>query len=1364
MQIAEAYIPMDRRQALAQNKTLPDRTHGSVLFADISGFTPLTEALGQELGQQRGAEELTRILNEVYSALVAEVHRYGGSVLSFSGDAITCWLDQDEGLRGTACALNMQGVMAGFASFETPGGTEVSLGIKTAVVTGPVRRFIIGDPKIQLMDALAGSTLDLVAAAEHQADRGDVIVSADIAEKFSQQLTIGEWRTDEEIGKRFATVLGLTEAVAATPWAELSDTLSEEQARTWLWPTIYDRLQSAQGQFLAEMRLATAVFLQFTGLDYDEDDKAGKKLSAYVASVQAIIAQYEGTLLQLTIGDKGSYLYAAFGAPVAHDDDPARAVAAALALRSVPQHLDFIKDIRVGVAQGQMRAGAYGSPKRQTYGVIGDKVNLSARLMGISPVGDVRTDFEVYRRAQNRWQFDVLEPTKVKGKSGLIRVYRPTGETAVTRTRTESKMIGRQEEFAQTLTALETAVAGETRVLIIEGEGGIGKSRLAFELLDETRQRGIICFWGEGQSIEQHTPYRVWREIFGTYFGLDNIADMAERHHRVEAVVRESVPEQLYRLPLLNDILNLELPETELTLAMPPELRQESLVVLLINLLRAWARERPLILMLEDAHWLDSLSWEFTVQVVRALQTSRDPMLLLIVNRPVDAHSTAGQNMATLEAMPITQKIVLGNLTQDETVTLVTTRLGLRDDGLPPALADLVRTRADGNPFFAQEVVFTLRDQDILDIVPDPSGEFNLCVVKGDLEQVATALPDTIQGLILARIDQLTLEQQLMLKVAAVIGRTFAYTPFQHLYKQYATVVQEKIRGELNELNSRDLTELDTVGPPDIVYIFKHIITQEVAYQTLLFGQRKEMHQKVAAWYVEAYGEFDEDGQIVILPSAAFVLSLLVHHYHHAEDRLRECHFARLAGEQAARQYANEEAVRYFDRALELTDKGDVDGRYQLYFAREALYDLEGKREEQAKDLQALAQLAETMDDELKMAQVALRQAHYARMMGEQTAVLTAVQNGIQFAAQAQNPSVEAEGYFIWGTSLRQQGKYEDAIGKLRQAVDLAQQSQNQSVEADGLLQLGVTNFFLNQSETAVRYMEQARTIFQAKKDRRGESGCLMMLGNINTAQGNYLASQTNYSQALNLSRMIGHRMGESIILGNLGVNYNYLGDYEAARDSQQQALSIAQEIGDLEGQSFAYVNLSLIYHMLDENEQVLATGEQALALQQAINDRRNEAYTLTYQGHALAALGRMTEAATAYQQAKEIRQELGEDSLVMDDLAGLARVAMANGNEDEANAYVTEILNWIEEHGIEGIEYPLQVYLTCYRVLHQTAQGDDEKLARAKTILFTAHEHLQNQAEAIKDEEQRMQYLLHIPFNRAIMAAWQREQKTSGQ
>jgi class 3 adenylate cyclase len=210
MESTAAYIPMDRRQAMSRGQDLPDRTQGAALFADISGSTPLTEALVQELGPRRGTDELTRQLNLVYETLIAEVHRYGGSVITFSGDATTCWFDGDGGQRAIACGLGMQETMDQFAEVETPSGSTVSLAMKAAVATGPVRRFLVGDPEIQRMDVLAGATLDRMAAGEHQAERGEVIAEGNTVTWLGEQVMVAEWREDAEINERFAVVSELT--------------------------------------------------------------------------------------------------------------------------------------------------------------------------------------------------------------------------------------------------------------------------------------------------------------------------------------------------------------------------------------------------------------------------------------------------------------------------------------------------------------------------------------------------------------------------------------------------------------------------------------------------------------------------------------------------------------------------------------------------------------------------------------------------------------------------------------------------------------------------------------------------------------------------------------------------------------------------------------------------------------------------------------------------------------------------------------------------------------------------------------------------------------------------------------------------
>src|SRR5690349_13917115 len=305
MESLYAYIPTDRRYALAQGSDLPDRTTGAALFADISGFTPLTEALVQALGPQRGAEELTRWLNKIYDALVAQIENYRGSVIGFSGDAMTCWFDDQAqeyvqpyprastALRAAACALAIQQTMQQFAQVDIPGVGAISLAIKVVVTVGSARRFLIGDPAIQLVDTLAGETLYRLAAGEHHAQRGEVLLDQPAVTTLGEQIQVSEWRADSENGERFAVVNRLDATVEPDPWPALeADAIRDDLIRPWLLPPVYDRLMSGMGEFLTELRPTVALFLRFSGIDYDNDSQAQSKLNTYLQAVQQILARY----------------------------------------------------------------------------------------------------------------------------------------------------------------------------------------------------------------------------------------------------------------------------------------------------------------------------------------------------------------------------------------------------------------------------------------------------------------------------------------------------------------------------------------------------------------------------------------------------------------------------------------------------------------------------------------------------------------------------------------------------------------------------------------------------------------------------------------------------------------------------------------------------------------------------------------------------------------------------------------------------------------------------------------------------------------------------------------------------------------
>ena len=280
---------------------------------------------------------------------------------------------------------------------------------------------------------LAGATLEHLAAAEYQAAAGDVVLDPAATVALGARAQIATVRVEEGTGRSFAVLDGLADPPPPCPWPPLADDiLPADLVRSWLVPAVQERLLAGQGEFLAEWRPAVALFLRFGGLDYDRDEDVGTKLDAYLHWVQRVLATYDGTLLQLTIGDKGSYLYAAFGAPRAHEDDDARAATAALVLRETPDDCAFIGPVQIGLGRGRMRAGAYGAHRSRTYGVLGDTVNLAARLMQAAVPGQILASIEVRRGAGDAFQWDDLPPLRVKGKAESVAIGELRGRTGAT--------------------------------------------------------------------------------------------------------------------------------------------------------------------------------------------------------------------------------------------------------------------------------------------------------------------------------------------------------------------------------------------------------------------------------------------------------------------------------------------------------------------------------------------------------------------------------------------------------------------------------------------------------------------------------------------------------------------------------------------------------------------------------------------------------------------------------------------------------------------------------------------------------------------------------------------------------------------
>jgi len=882
---------MDRLEALAQGADLPDGGTGGALFADLSGFTPLTEALARAFGARRGAEETSATLDRVYGSLIEEVDRFRGSVIGFSGDAITCWFDDDDTGRAVACGLAMRDAISGFDAIANAGQPPISLSVKVAVATGPVRRFRVGDPAIQYFAVIAGSTVERMAASAEQARSSEVVVDADTAAQLGSRLTVRQWRESD------STRIGVVDAIEEREWeawASIDDTaLLESDLRPWVLPEVRERLVEGQSALLAELRPAVSVFLRFGGIDYERAD-AGQRLDAYVRWTQAVVAARDGALVDVTIGDKGSYFSIVFGAPIAHDDDALRAVATALELRATPAELDFVGPVQIGVSRGRVYAGTFGAPSRRAYGVLGNEVNAAARLMQKAEPGQVIVSERIARAVGDRFEVRDLGAVHVKGFRDEVEVFELLGPSrgpvdTQAQTGSESRgltaVVGRDAELGAIVAAIDAADPGGTSLTVLSGVPGAGKSLLVQAATEAARARGLRVLRGVSSPVAQGSLYFAWQAIFDDLFETQGRMPSTTDIERILAPLNE---EDRRMGPLLDGVLSGIGGDTAATEWMSPDARQENTLRLLESLFERHRGRQPLLLVLDDVQWLDSASWALLARIAR----TAGRMAILLATRPA-----AGSRKADLDALLESHGgslLELEPLAASDTVLLVARALGTRS--LPEEVERFILGRAEGNPFFSLELAYALRDAGLLEIV----GEGSRLAAGADLGRLE--FPDTIDGVIAVRLDQLSSREQAVLKIGSVLSQSFTETDLRELGpSEIGTLAEPLIR--LSEL---DILVADREYDP-VAYGFRHVLIRDAVYSRLLHAQRRELHLR-AARYLER----------ISIAAGARQDAVLAYHWEEAGAPDRAIDHLEPAGESALRDGAFRESAAFLDRALAL--------------------------------------------------------------------------------------------------------------------------------------------------------------------------------------------------------------------------------------------------------------------------------------------------------------------------------------------------------------------------------------------------------------------------------------------------------------
>ena len=708
-----AFVPRLAAELATDERSTYTRVEGSMLSADISGFTALSEKLAGK--GKAGAEEITELINTCFTALIDAAYEYGGEIIKFGGDAILVLFRGDQhGRRCANAALAMQ-----TALHTSPTAKRANLTMTVGASHGPFDVFLAGSGYRELL--IIGPAASQVIHLEGQADKGETLVSDEIAATMPAGL----------LGRRHAGGVALVGAAPDPPNEPETRRHGDARMEAFVPPQVVQQL-SAFTELGGEHRLVSVGFVMVGGvaasLDAVGPDGTARALGSLIDDVIAATHPYGVTALHTDIAPDGFKIVLCAGAPVNPGDVSDALLNAALAIAGI----DTTFTLRQGAQTGRVFAGFLGAPYRRTYTLMGDPVNTAARMLGKAGDRDIVAVGSMVDDTRSVFETEQLEPFLVKGKTEPILACKVHGVTdAVRRDGSTSRLVGRERE----LEVLARAIGELGEIIDIVGPAGVGKSRLLDAAWDKAE--GLVHLHGSCAPYGATSPYSVFRPLLRQSLGIDPRADPPTAGTQLQAVVEQRAPNMLPLLPLLAVPFGAEVDATPEVDAIDPEFRRARIHEAIVDLYDTTLAGRPVFMVIEDLHWVDDASGELVNHLVRAAASRR--WAGVTTRRPEGAWGMDDQlpHVTTLELRPLTDDDI-------RRVAIEASERSLSDTTL-----DLIVERSQGNPLFALELT--------------------RAAGRGDAAQ----LPDSVEKVISSRIDDLPPGLRHLVRLASVFGNSF---------------------------------------------------------------------------------------------------------------------------------------------------------------------------------------------------------------------------------------------------------------------------------------------------------------------------------------------------------------------------------------------------------------------------------------------------------------------------------------------------------------------------------------------------------------------------------------------------------------
>ena len=1062
---------------------------GSMVFIDVSGFTSMSERLARQ--GRIGAEEVTAVISETFDELLTVALSFGGNLLKFGGDALLIFFSGD-GHRGrsASAALSMRARLRTIGRFDTSAG-RVTLRMSAGVHCGLFHFFLVGGSHRELV--VAGPAATATVAMESAASTGQILISQSLAGSLPRA------NRGPEVGPG-VLLRGVSPAnVEGVGGDDRSREYADKDA-TALIPLALRPIVLEGGG--AEHRSVTVAFIYFQGVDHLIEaagpDAAAKALDELVRRVQSAADQHQIAFLATDVASDGGKIILCAGAPNATGNDEEHML---LALRDIIASSSPLP-IRVGVNRGHVFAGEVGPVYRRTYTVMGDAVNLAARLMAKAGPGKILATGPVVEGSRTAFAVTALDLFTVKGKSRPVQAYE-VGEPAGTRApagHAELPLIGRTRELSELMHAWEGARQGTGRLVEVTGQPGMGRSRFIDAFLAAVDSAQVLR--SELRIYQSATPYFAVRGVLREALGLEGL-DTGPATDRLASVVAERAPSVEPWLSLIGLALDLDIAPSKETALLGDEFRRPRLEEAVDELLSQVLTE-PVIILIEDAHWMDDASRDLLLHLAKAVQSR--PWLICMTRHPSGQGFVApdGIGALQLELQPL-----------DDTEATALIAAAAREAPLLPHQTRAVARRAQGNPLFLMELVHALQ-----------LGE--------DVEE----LPRNIEGLIHARIDRLPPRDRTALRHLSVLGTGFAL-------RHAGTVLEEWGASHPRQVVVR-LDEFLTIDAEDWCQ-FGNSLIREVAYAGLPYRSRRELHARVAESVLASPEDSEEHA------------ALLSIHFFHA-GRWREAwEHSRIAGDGAKRRYANVESATFYERALTAARRLPEIASADVAAVAEALgvvHDLSGRYTEAGRAFRSARRL---VTDPLAEARLRLKEAWIEEKRGRYSQALRWLTMGHEAIAELPGSAAEAmrAQLSVWRSAMRLlQGQLEDAVAWAERAIAEAERAGDRDALAHALYLHDAAGVYLGHSVDE-SFSRRALAIYEELGDLSGQA----IVAN-NLAGFAYFAGRwSDAARLYETSREARLRAGDPVEAVRAGAGIGEIlcdqGDLAGAREVLDEALAV---------------------------------------------------------------------------------------------------------------------------------------------------------------------------------------------------------------